>query len=61
MSDEATEPAPAGEPTASGRRVVVAGAAGVVAVVIAYFALGMPGMEHDGATVEHPAEEHPSP
>lgn len=60
MSDEVSERAPLGEPTASGRRVVVAVAAGV-AVVIAYFALGMPGMDHGGATVEHPAEEHPSP
>lgn len=60
MSDAAGERAFVREATAPGRRVVVAVVVGA-AVVIAYFALGMPGMEHDGATVEHPAEEHPSP
>lgn len=60
MSAAARERAPVREPAAPGRRVVVAVGAGVT-IVIAYFALGMPGMDHDGATTEHPSDQHPAP
>lgn len=56
--EDVIDPRAVEDTTRSGRRMVALFVAGVLAVA-GYFALGMPGMDHESDAVQHDGEPHP--